>query len=87
MNAAVSNPGSARAMIVPVHPAWAAPIAPAAKLAAPRAVPALPPRSRVPATTGAASGVHTVAAIAFSPRTSTVLPWILVCPDAAPCFW
>ena len=27
-----------------------------------------------------------VAASAFSPRTSRLLPWILVCPNAAPCF-
>ena len=62
------------------------PIASAAKLAAPRAVFALPPRSRVAAITGADRGVLTVAASAFSPRTSTVLPEILVCPNAAPCF-
>ena len=86
-NAAQYNPESARATIVPAHPAArAAPIASAVKLAAPRAVFALPPRSRVPAITGAATGVQMVAASAFSPRTSTVLPEILVCPNAAPCF-
>jgi len=46
---------------------------------------ALPPRSRVPAITGAASGVI-VAASAFSPRTSRLLPWILAWPKTAPCF-
>ncbi len=66
--------------------ARAAPIAPAVKLAAPRAVFALSPRSLVPAITGAATGVLMVTASAFSPRTSTVLPQILACPSAAPCF-
>ena len=42
--------------------------------AAPRAEAALPPRSRVAAITGAASGVLIVAAIAFSPRTSRLFP-------------
>jgi len=75
VNAAQYSPESARATIVPVHPAvTAVPIAPAVKPAAPRAVFALPPRCRVAATTGAASGVQIVAASAFSPRTSTVLP-------------
>ena len=45
-----------------------------AKDAAPRAEPALPPRSLVAAITGAASGVLIVAASAFSPRTSRLLP-------------
>jgi len=40
----------------------------------------------VAAITGADSGVLTVAASAFSPRTSRLLPWILVCPNRAPCF-
>jgi hypothetical protein len=53
--------------------------------AAPRAEPALPPRSRVAAITGAASGVLIVAASAFRPRTSTLLPPIFVCPNPAPC--
>ncbi|HMH91977.1 MAG TPA: hypothetical protein VK586_12955 [Streptosporangiaceae bacterium] len=46
----------------------------AIRLAAPRAVFAMPPRSLVAAMTGAACGVQIVAASAFSPRTSTVLP-------------
>ena len=70
-----------------MHPASrAVPMAPAAKLAAPRAEAAFPPRSRVAAITGADSGVLTTAASAFSPRTSRILPWILVCPNRAPCF-
>jgi hypothetical protein len=44
-----------------------------------------PPRSRVAAITGAPSGVLMVAASAFRPRTSRLLPWILVWPNAAPC--
>ena len=72
---------------MPVHPAArAVAMAPAAKLAAPRAEAAFPPRSRVAAITGADSGVLTTAASAFSPRTSSDLPWILVCPNRAPCF-
>ena len=55
------------------------------RLAAPRADDAFPPRSRTAAITGAARGVQIVAASAFSPRTSTVLPWIFVWPNAAPC--
>ncbi len=87
VNAAQYNPESARATIIPAHPApRAVPSASAVKLAAPRAVFALPPRSRVPAITGPACGVLIVAASAFSPRTSTVFPEILVCPNAAPCF-
>ena len=75
-------------MISPVQPhARAVPIARAAMLAAPRADAAFPPRSRVPAITGADSGVLTVAASAFRPRTSTDFPWIFVCPNLAPCFW
>ena len=62
-------------------------MAPAAKLAAPRAEAAFPPRSRVAAMTGADSGVLTTAASVFSPRTSSDFPWILVCPNRAPCFW
>src|SRR6266851_8472031 len=86
VNAAQYSPESALATIVPVHPASrAAPSAAAVNEAAPRAVFALPPRSRVPASTGAACGVLIVAASAFSPRTSTVLPEILVWPNAAPC--
>ena len=48
-------------MTVPAHPAaWAVPMASAAKLAAPRAGFALPPRSLVAAITGAPSGVQAV---------------------------
>ena len=53
--------------------------------AAPRAEEAFPPRSRVPAITGAASGVQIVVASTFRPRTSRPLPPILVNPNAAPC--
>jgi hypothetical protein len=60
-------------------------MASATRLAAPRAEPALPPRNRAAATTGAASGVLTVAASAFSPRTSNDFEAILACPNAAPC--
>ena len=56
-----------------------------AKLAAPRTEAALPPRSLVAAITGAASGVLTVAASAFSPRTASCLPAIFVYPNRAPC--
>ena len=73
-------------MIVPVQPhARAVPIAWAARLAAPRAEAAFPPRSRVATITGAAIGVLTTAASAFSPRTSSDFPPILVCPNLAPC--
>ena len=60
-------------------------IASATRVAAPRAEPALPPRNLADATTGAASGVLTVAASTFSPRTSSDFEAILVCPKAAPC--
>ena len=43
-----------------------------------------PPRSRVAAITGAANGVETTAASAFSQRTVRLLPWIFVCPNPAP---
>ena len=73
--------------MVPVQPqARAVPMAWAARLAAPRAEEALPPRSLVAAITGAASGVLTAAMSAFSPRTSTDLPWIFVWPNLAPSF-
>lgn len=73
-------------MTSPLHPvSRAVLIASAANRAAPRAEFAFPPRSRTAAITGAPSGVEMVAASAFSPRTSRLLPWILVCPDAAPC--
>src|SRR5260370_33673816 len=75
VNAAQYSPESARATIVPAHPAArAVPSASAANDAAPRAVFALPPRSRVPVSTGAACGVLIAAAPTFSPRTSTGLP-------------
>ena len=71
---------------MPVHPASrAVAMAPAAKLAAPRAEAAFPPRSRVAAIADAASGVEMTAASTFSPRTSSDLPPILVCPNRAPC--
>jgi hypothetical protein len=73
-------------MIVPVHPqSCAVVMARAARLAAPRAEAALPPRSLVAAITGAAIGVLMVAASAFRPRTSSDFPWIFVCPNRAPC--
>ena len=53
--------------------------------AAPRAEAAFPPRSRVAAITGAASGVQMLAASTFRPRISKVLPWIFAGPNAAPC--
>ena len=61
-------------------------MASAANRAAPRAEFAVPPRSLAAAITGADSGVLTTAASAFRPRTSRLLPWILVCPNPAPCF-
>ena len=71
---------------MPVQPqSRAAPIACTARLAAPRAEAAFPPRSLVAAITGAAIGVLITAASAFRPRTSTDFPWILVCPNFAPC--
>lgn len=57
----------------------------ATKPAAPREEPAVPPRSRVPVTTGAASGVDSVDNKTFSPRTSRLLPAILVWPKPEPC--
>jgi hypothetical protein len=60
-------------------------IASATRVAAPRAEPALPPRSLAVATTGAASGVLMVAASTFSPRTSNDFEAILAWPNAAPC--
>jgi hypothetical protein len=55
------------------------------KEAAPRAELALPPRSRVPQMSGAASGVEIVATSTFSPHTMTLLPPILVWPNPDPC--
>ncbi len=76
-----------RTMMVPVQPQSPAVVmACAARLAAPRAEAALPPRSLVAAITGAESGVLIVAASVFRPRTSSDLPWIFVCPNFAPCF-
>ena len=75
-------------MIVPVQPhSRAVPMAWTARLAAPRAEAAFPPRSRVAAITGADSGVLITAASAFRPRTSSDFPWIFVCPNLAPCLW
>ncbi len=55
-------------MIVPVQPqSRAVPIACTARLAAPRAEAAFPPRSLVAAITGAAIGVLITAASAFRP--------------------
>jgi hypothetical protein len=86
VNAAEQNAESARTTRIPVHPvARAVPTAWVAKLAAPREDAAFPPRSRVAAITGAASGVLMAAASTFRPRTSRLLPWIFVWPNAAPC--
>ena len=52
---------------------------------APLPEPALPARSRIPATTGAPSGVLIVVTNGDSPRRSTCRPAILVCPKLAPC--
>jgi hypothetical protein len=71
----VVNEESARTTTVAVHPVTRAVVtASVASDAAPRAEFALPPRSRVAAITGAASGVLMVAASAFRPRTSRLLP-------------
>ena len=73
--------------MVPVTPqARAVSKAWAARLSAPRAEGAFPPRSLVAVATGAASGVLTAATRAFNPRTSTDLPWIFVWPKRAPSF-
>lgn len=73
-------------MIVPVQPqSRAVPMAWTARLAAPRAEPAFPPRSLVAAITGAAIGVLMTAASAFRPLTRTDFPWIFVWPNFAPC--
>ena len=70
--------------MVPVAPqSRAVPMARAARPSAPRAEGAFPPRSRVAAATGAASGVLTAAISAFSPRTSTDVPWVFVWPKRA----
>jgi hypothetical protein len=73
-------------MIIPVQPqSRAAAMAWAARLAAPRAEAAFPPRSLVAAITGAAIGVLMTAASAFRPRTSSDFPCIFVWPNFAPC--
>ena len=72
MTAAEQYAESARTTICPEQPAArATPIASATSPAAPPAEPAFPPRSRVAATTGAASGVLRVATSGDSPRSST----------------
>jgi len=55
--------------------------------AAPRQEDAFPPRSRVPAITGAASGVQTVAASTFRPRTSSPLALGLGVPGRRTALW
>jgi hypothetical protein len=66
----LSNAESIRASSTPVTPAARAVlIASATKLAAPLAEPALSRRSRVPAITGAAIGVDSVASRGCNPRT------------------
>jgi hypothetical protein len=66
----LSNAESIRASRTPVAPAARAVVmASATKLAAPLAEPALPRRSRVPAITGAAIGVDSVASRGCNPRT------------------
>jgi hypothetical protein len=73
--AALSDAGSIPTMMVPVQPqSRAVPIAWAAMPAAPRAEAAFPPRSLVPAITGAAIGVLITAASAVRPRTSSDFP-------------
>jgi len=56
-----------------------------ARLAAPRAEAAFPPRSLVAPITGAAIGVLMTAVSAFRPRTGSGFPWILVWPNFTPC--
>ena len=54
-------------------------------VAAPLPEPALPARSRIPATTGAAWSVEIVVAKGDRPLRRTCFPAILVCPKLAPC--
>jgi hypothetical protein len=54
-------------------------------VAAPLPEPALPARSRIPATTGAAIGVLIVVTNGERPLRRTCLPETLVCPKLAPC--
>jgi hypothetical protein len=83
---ALQNAEPIRTTIVAVQPQSRAVVMDrAARLAAPRADPAFPPRSRVAAITGADSGVLIVAASAFRPLTSSDFPAILVWPNLAPC--
>jgi hypothetical protein len=83
VSAAKYNPELARATIVSIHPVdRAAPSASAANETTPRAVCSRCRRAAgFPAMSDAACGVLIVTASAFSPRTSTVLPKILVCPE------
>src|SRR6266508_6260396 len=60
-------------------------IASVTMLAAPRAEPARPARSRTPASTGAACSVHRVTARGDRPRRRMLLPAIFVWPNEAPC--
>ena len=69
----------------PAPAALAVPIVSRTNDSAPRAEPVFPPRSRVPVTTGAASGVDNVDNSTLSPRTITLLPAIFVCPNPLPC--
>jgi hypothetical protein len=94
-NAVAADRGDHGGVVGGVHPHDDGPVAPqapavltvcAARLAAPRAEGAFPPRSLVAAATGADSGVLTAPISAFSPRTSTDLPWIFACPNFAPSF-
>jgi hypothetical protein len=65
--------------------ARAVPICSATNEAAPRAEAAVPPRSRVPATSGALVGVEIAAISGFSPRSRTEYPPTLAWPNPAPC--
>jgi hypothetical protein len=80
------NALSPRTRIRPLAPAErAVAIACLTSDAADRAEPALPPRSRVAATTGAAWSVLTAAINGDRPRSFTLYPPTLACPNAAPC--
>jgi hypothetical protein len=56
----------------------------ATKDSAPRAEFAVPPRSRVPTSTGAHVGVDTAASSGLSPRSRSVYPPTLAAPNPAP---
>ena len=74
-------------MIVPLHPqARAVLMACTAMLAAPRAEGALPPRSQVPAITGAESGVLIDGGQRVQPPDQQRLALDLRVPELAPCF-